>query len=511
MDSSQSEFQKRILKVVLVGAAAYFILTFVVLKVDVSTLMYEIIQSFIYVFLYFKPGLVSESVSGILLDLLLLVGGFMLWVGFFAQFVLPTHTIAERRKAINLVLKSLGEMKGPAIFIKNGEVIQSTQEGERKGAGVILLDSASSALLNNQATHTRAVGPGLVFTNKNERITNSLDLRSHIRILGPQEGDIVFEDATNEEVLAKKSEGEQNARTARIIKTSGLTRDGIQVVPNVIAVFQLDAERGDGNTMFGYREDSVAKAIRNEAITTGTAGDSDPELISWDWLPVHLAANLWREYLRKFTLNQLFDISQFRFNQPDEIGVRQEENDSGTTFDFISSMINARLKYSTVQMLNDIGEPIIGERQVSREFQLLQNHGIKIVSARVDSLRMKDEHKLIDRWKATWLDRAETEQKHIKDFHELQKQKAQEIALMEFSESLIGNLNKELVNAEKNGTPKPDMGKTLHGLLNGTRTSIVRNSGHLQQLSDERADLNHMIEWVQDYQNGQEDVKANNE
>ncbi|MEK6223132.1 MAG: hypothetical protein N2D54_12880, partial [Chloroflexota bacterium] len=60
-------------------------------------------------------------------------------------------------------------------------------------------------------------------------------------------------------------------------------------------------------------------------------------------------------------------------------------------------------------------------------------------------------------------------------------------------------------------TPKPDMGKTLHGLLNGTRTSIVRNSGHLQQLSDERADLNHMIEWVQDYQNGQEDVKANNE
>lgn len=487
---------KKIIIVISVVVLVYLYLSFGPLGMSLTRLPFEFINA-ILLAMFFRFKEIPPNVLALVTDTALCIGGFAFWVFFFGQFVLPTHTIKERLSVPPRLFNMLGTEKGPAIFIKEGKVIERGDEGTRNGPGMILLDTASAALLHRRGKEPRAVGPGLVFTEKNELIANTVDLRTQVRILGPKPNDVIFYDEEQGDPLADDPDA-RLVRDARRLQTSGLTRDGIEVVPNIVTVFRLDATSGDGGSLFGFIESSVKKAVIHEAIVPGQ-GDGERQTIPWDWLPAHLAADLWREYLRKFTLNQLFDILP---REPDAFPSGDTSEFDRTDFDRIVEAVNKRLKQEKVPVLNEVGELVEGEDQISREHKLLEEHGIKVLSVKIDNLRMKDEKKLIDRWRATWLQQALIQQANTEKRGQIRAEKAETEAIMEFANTIANPVYRDLSSGMKD---RPDAINTLYELLRSTRSSIVRDPNLIPQLNDELDSIDLIMEWLKNYQNGLEE------
>jgi len=189
--------------------------------------------------IFFRIGFTRESIqSGLRLggiaSLFFLVYSFLLlWLMFF---VLPITSVSQIVPAFLRMLKfglTFGLNHGAAIFVKDGKAEGSSGEFSKTEAGIAFLDMRSAMALDNfhdqydrdyaentepqkvrqsfwgpKAYHAkiRAVGQGLVFIEKNEKITGAVDLRVQNR--------------TRKEITAD-------------------TRDGIRVKTSVSASFTL--------------------------------------------------------------------------------------------------------------------------------------------------------------------------------------------------------------------------------------------------------------------------------
>ncbi len=250
-----------------------------------------------------------------LFDLVLFFVGLTAWQFFFAQFILPVRSNKDRKKIYD---RMRAGAESPALFIRGGEIIEKVGESKREEAGVIWLDTASGAVLKTLTKFTRTVGPGVVFTEKGESIAGTVDLRTQIRTAGPREGEDPFEPdaATNEELQSRRRE------------VRALTRDGIEVVPQITVSFKIDSKPASGKeagSRFGYNEDAVYKAISHAGINPDAASRSGRHNVVWHQLPVYVAVDLWREYLSKFTLEELFRATQESPNLK-EIASKQKDN-----------------------------------------------------------------------------------------------------------------------------------------------------------------------------------------
>jgi hypothetical protein len=395
-----------------------------------------------------------------------------------------------------------GGEKGPAIFIRDGKKVERLEESERKGAGMILLDSASAAVLTKKGKFSRAVGPGLVFTRKNEIIAHTVDLRTQVREIGPAADDKFFYKAGETDPLAELPKATRE-REARRMQTSGLTRDGIEVIPTITVIFKLDADPGEGKSQFGYREESVKKAVWHQAIVPGDAPGTR-QTVAWEWLPAHLAADLWREYLRKYKLNQLFNITEAGSGQDAKLS--ESSGRSGASFDHtafnrITETITRRLTQSYVELTDDVGQPT-RQREKSHEFKLLQDHGIRVLGVQINELHLKDEDTLIKRWDATWLQQAAIQAGNTSKRHQLRVRKGEEQAVKEFAISAVGQLNRDLTFPT---SIRPGSAATLRRLLRSTQSSIVRNTTMLEELSEERSQIEAIIKWLSNTKNGSDE------
>jgi len=106
-----------------------------------------------------------------------------------------------------------------------------------------------------------------------------------------------------------------------------LTRDGIEVIPNVSVLFRVNTgfpKDGQPGSRFGYRmgitkkdkeneekdKEAIRKAILGEGINPNAVLDSPRRRVAWNELPAALAVDVWREYAAKFTLDELFTPTQ---------------------------------------------------------------------------------------------------------------------------------------------------------------------------------------------------------
>jgi hypothetical protein len=94
--------------------------------------------------------------------------------------------------------------------------------------------------------------------------------------------------------------------------------------------------------------------------------DSDRRHVAWNWLPVHLAVDVWREYLRKFTLDELFRISPDTIRSGDARGIRM------TAFDIIIRKVNERMTMPEVEELDEHGVSLRRKKR-SMEFDILKD------------------------------------------------------------------------------------------------------------------------------------------
>jgi hypothetical protein len=245
----------------------------------------------------------------------------LVWMAFFAQFVLPVRTFRDRQRIFDRLLTYLLGRHGPALFVENGEIKEHTGERLKTGPGVVWLDSASAAVTRTAVSITQTLGPGVHFIRSGEFIAGTVDLHIQSQVLGPRESDKPFapkgEDQTDEE---------WNQVQDRRKQVSALTRDGIEVIPVISVSFRVNTgfpKEGQPGSRFGYRtgvrkkdrldEEKDKEAIRKAILAEGVnpnAVDSPRRRVAWNELPGALAVDVWREYAAKFTLDELFQPTQ---------------------------------------------------------------------------------------------------------------------------------------------------------------------------------------------------------
>lgn len=266
-----------------------------------------------------RMGGVQASLPAILFDLVCVFPVLLiLWMAFFAQFTLPVQTFEDRLKVFSRLLADLFGGHGPALFIENGEIKEHSGERFKKGPGVVWLDSASAAVTRTSVKIKQTLGPGVHFLDSGEYIAGTVDLHIQTQTLGPKEDEDPFVEASEE--------GYDQAVERRKM-VSALTRDGIEVIPTISISFRVNTgfpREGEPGSRFGYRtgitrkareneerdKEAIRKAILGEGVNPYKTTEMTRRRVAWNELPASLAVDLWREYVSKFTLDELFKPEQ---------------------------------------------------------------------------------------------------------------------------------------------------------------------------------------------------------
>ncbi len=415
----------------------------------------------------------------------------LLWMGFFAQFVLPVRTFGERVKVwLYLLIYSFGG-HGPAIFVEDGIRRESRAESLRGGPAVMLLDTASAAVLKTPGAFTRAVGPGVVFLKGNERSAGEVDLHRQTQFIGPKgEGDVFAPQRPDE------SDDEYQARLEARDETIGQTRDGIPVAPNIIAVFKLYTEPEDMTrwpTRFGYRPDSVWKAIVGEGINLDVRAEELPEKrrMAWNWLPAYLAVDVWREYVRKFTLEELFQAKYPSLEDPARLL---------TGMEVITQEVARRFRDPKVPALDGFGRyeyqangtPLMVP---SREFEIIRSRGLRVYTIVITNLRlpMAIEEQLLADWQSSWEFQVSNLGSAAERIRIREADKVRMNALVEYALWSSRALYRRL---QDTGKPQPDEPETLEIMLEDLRQHIAEELNLRRRMTTEWEDWQDLLDWI---------------
>lgn len=418
----------------------------------------------------------------------LIAGGFILFVDlfaanfildklvyFFSQFVLPVQTPNDRREIYERVSGFDGR-RGPILFVKNGRVIKHEGETKKQGPGVIVLDTASAVVMQTETEIIGPAGPGIRFTNPRERITREegVDLRGQWQFIGPLASDQPF---LNPVPISdpKKYNDLQNRRQ----QTAGLTRDGFEISPTISIRFRIKQPEEKGASEsgvvshYGYNAQTVLSAVTREVIELGMAENKRTRM-EWHRLPAHLVVNLWREYVRKFKLEDLF----------------KAEGVSG--LQTIEEMINRRVKRPFVVTLDDTGIPEpTGEALPSLEYEQLKDRGLEIMEVRIHNVLFDPaiEESTIKNWSAEWTKIARRDEDILNEREKLIETAAHNEAVKNFARLASQKFDNPL-------SPPQDIFATLQNLIEPVRETILMESRANNQMEAEIKKLDEIWKWL---------------
>lgn len=430
---------------------------------------------------YITSGLLSNNPWAVL-TLPCGLGIFMLWLIFFAQFIVPLNNLTDRFKIFLRVLFSGTPLHGQYIYLENGtnkdkpEPIQTDEERQRKGWGTAVLDTTSAAILKNSVELTRAIGPGVTFLDFSETLGDTINLRPRKTFLGPFDNDKIVENpfapqGSDEEVLSYK------ARLQRREQTRGYTRDHVEVVPNIFIKFRLDSQWYSNGSVFGFNPNAVLAALTSRDINARLPVDSSDKLENWDILPGKIASDIWRELLVNFSLQQLFT----RVNSQGQTGI-----------ELINNVLRQRMTRPTAPQIaiNPNGDYILTLPNTSREYFMLKRRGIQVTVATVLNLRFEDsiENTLVQNWASTWLARSRADREQRLQIHLTSNAGAQSTALYNFARSTSLPLTQAPLPLNAN--------QILTNLLQGTGTLITSSPALLNIAEDERQAVADIFEWL---------------
>lgn len=424
------------------------------------------------------------------------LGGYLFWTAVFAQFVLPLRRLGDRVQAFErLLIYPLG-LHGPAVRIENGRVKQRPGEEKRRGPGVILLDTASAAMLRTKTAFSRVIGPGVVFTKPGEYLhEETIDLHTHfypLPPLGPEPDQDPF--SPQRKGRDGEDDGAYQARQRRRQETSALTRDGIEVVARIMTVVKIRAERGQGGTQFGFDPQAVRLAITRKGIVP-----KELRHMPWYEIPAYMAVDIWREYLSKFTLTELFETDPDRQAQVYVSGNQRRE----TRLETVIRLVQERLTRPEVDKLDSYGRITPGEKDPSREYQLLKDMGISVLRVSIGGVRFPPavEAQLVLQWLSTWQDRAMRQREEVDNRRRLAAIEGERDATLQFAHTVTKQIGEQIGQREKEGlnsleNDPPDLSDSLKMLLEDTcRLSDLLPALH-RLTEDEKNQLAWLLEWV---------------
>ena len=432
---------------------------------------YALIIFLILVFiLSILNGGLLRNLNIILISLSLLVATTILFVVIFSQFALPVKNFRQRVLAFMRIFSYLIGRHGPAIFIENGKLRERKDGRLRKGPGVILLDTASAAVLRTPVKFTGAVGPGITFLSDQESIAGAIDLHVQSHKIGPRENENPFLEQQPDE-----SDAAFLSRQNRRHETQAITRDGIEVCTNIMVEFKLDSSQGMGNSVFGYNPQAVERAVIGLSVDIRKPEDNPERIADWKWLPTNIAVDLWREYLAKITIDELFPLSK----------------DAPNRKNIILNQILQQLTQPNYYLVDDYGQ-IVNQTNFSKEYDLLKKRGIKVISVRITDFKFPKpvEDHLQERWQTTWLDYAKKESVLIRQNQAIQSIAGKNQAIMDYAYGTTRELGAVSSDIKMDGD------EILSHLLKGN-LDIARIDPSLASILDEEySDITQLIEWV---------------
>ena len=423
----------------------------------------------------FNYSIITLALAGLILIVDIIAANYLIdkLVYFFSQFVLPVQTPKNRQEIYSRVSSFTGS-RGPILFVKNGRVIQHEGETEKKGAGVIVLDTASAIVMQTATEIIGPAGPGIRFTQPNEKITRGegVDLRAQWQFIGPLASDQPF---LNPVPISDPKK--YNELQYRRQQTAGLTRDGFEISPTISIKFRIQQPKEKGpsesgvTSQYGYNPTAVLNAVTREVIELGTA-DNKRTRMEWNRLPAHLVVNLWREYVRKFKLEDLF----------------KAEGVSG--LQTIEEMINRRVKRPEVIAMDDTGLPT-GEALPSLEYHQLVERGLEVIEVRIHNVLLDPaiEDQTIKNWSAEWTKIAKRDEELLNEREKLIETAARGEATKRFAR--LASMKFE----NPNSMPQ-DIFSTLQNLIEPVRETILIESRANNQMESEIKKLDEIWKWL---------------
>ena len=397
--------------------------------------------------------------GSLFLDVLLFsVAGFfsaLLW----AHFVLPISNLNELWLVLKMMIGSfLGRSPGGLILEDGSPSILQNDSRAGKSASVFLLDKSSAAVLRSDQGYTRVIGPGLSFAKKGEYFAAAMDLHTQRRSLGP---------LANEDPFSPKEETEElvsfRERQGRREETSASTQDGVEIVPRIEVGFRLEGRSPKDGNPFAFQTEFVWRALTQDGSAPLGPNSEMTQSVAWDWLPVQLATDLWRESLAKVKLHELFE---------------SEENSDKTPsgLERLEDFINSRLQEAIVsESFSPKGEET--RKVSSREYQLLRSRGCRVLHVRIRELHLdplRDETRLVNEWSEAWEMRAI--QSSIKDGsrNEAKERSGQQAAAAEFMRLVSAPLYERLAATDGHDISPPSDAESLSLLVQGSLEGVSK-------------------------------------
>lgn len=352
----------------------------------------EFISGVIKLFLLYWNR-IPVSIWLLFIDISLFLLAFLISLFFFSQFALPVNNLYNRIMAyLYLLYFSIGS-HGPRIKIDNGVIPKMYHRNKSHKPGVFILDTASAGLIRDDKNDViRYVGPGLVFSKRDEYLISTIDLHRQtwpVPPFGPRsEAENPFSSLNSEH----ENVIEYEARQRRRFETSGLTNDGIEIVPNIYTVSSLIYNKGtdvidissnqigikewinrrrmyQSKTGFRFNPDSVSYAI---------SGHGEKAIFPWYQISALLAVELWREYLIKFTFKKLF--------------TKLAEFNGLTGIEVIVGKVKEHLTQEYVLEIMPDGEH--SKRLfASKEYLILKDRGIEVHEVVINNFQFDDPSK----------------------------------------------------------------------------------------------------------------------
>ncbi|HSR21336.1 MAG TPA: hypothetical protein VLL49_10525 [Anaerolineales bacterium] len=509
-------------------------------------LIFAVLLAAIWVYDLVRGGGWAASVTGLGLDLMLLGLLLALSVFFYSQFVLPVRTLHDRLRICSRTLLHAVRRHGPVVFIQNGRKVDRHRQAGGRGPGLLWIDTASAAMTRSEAGPKRALGPGIHFLHSKEQLESTFSLHAQTCSIGPGQDEPVFERLPEDagEAARRRHADLQSRRQA----VSGLTRDGNEVIPEIRVVFKLEghaAPPGGPGSHFGFMRQSIERAARGQGVNVDPVS-ARRSYVAWNQLPGLIAVDLWREYLAKFTLDELFNA---RFGpaphvlQPEEpvpadafapqpIGpppgfparmllavgdaiekrlssgphamdsawaqsqlrrhygeVKQVAGRQYTALQIIAHMVKARMTQGAVPSMDEYGR--YGKGQVpSEEFKRLRERGLRVLDVTLGGYRFDPavEAQIVQQWKTAWLESASSERGHVEQLEVLAAEAGRQQALLEHAQILARALR---------AASLPSIPAALAILLKTSHDEILMDERLHGQGAEELGSLATLAKWVE--------------
>lgn len=390
------------------------------------------------------------SATTVMVDLALFGATLMGALALASQFTLPVHSLRGRWNALQRLLVYTIGSRGPVLFVRDGQALESHGERKRHGHGVLLVDHASAAVLRTPTRFTRAVGPGVAFTEPGETLAQALDLRIQTRVLHGSQ---------------PRASSDSDSRNP----TLAVTEDGIPVSADIQVTFMLDpghdvAPRSGQFPNSAPYEFSARAAERAVYGETHRSGQPTP----WQELPLLMAVDHFREEIENWPLQKLLHA------QPNEPPALRQVSD--------------RVGEKVIRRESDSPKQGSG----SQSIQILTARGIRVLDVQVRDLKVPEEvhSEHLRRWREEWLTGLEVSLEHARG-------RAQELRLRGNSEgqSLLLDGITHSLQRELDSGRQPDAGAALVLLVDDARellqdpTLEPDSSGLRERLSQIRSDL----------------------